>query len=277
MKRNIVGEIPQEYKDQQSDSGVELDDICPDFSALSMSQIDTLLHGSTLKSEFNPRAAKFLLPVLPSGRASQYRAFTEALILSIYTDRTIVLPPFFDDDWFDLDGKEDIDQEMEFNHKLYHKERALDPFSQLGYKSLQSLTKVVHWREFIKTCNGRLSTIFVGHGNNCRGAKFFRMKMFEDLTGLKMVRTMIKREPEPRKMCEVLNGQGVTIQPENIAYNRDFQTRINLPFNKTFVKNFYSDDKACALDLYEVYENLIINDTSFERTDYHVFIHNWQF
>lgn len=207
--------------------------------------------GKFIRPQNQLRPSKLLIPLLGYGRSNQIRSLMESMIVALYLNRTLVLPPFYSDAWQDTNEQLDIDLNENFDAGTFAPENSvLEPYTQLDITKLRSFMRVTSWQDAVSKCNHHFNTIFVGHSNYCQRQKYFRMKAFSEYTTFTCIKPTVKHEPAKDRRCEILDDKGATILPNNILYSTEFQHRMNMPFDAEKVKTVFSDDKMCAFYVY---------------------------
>ena len=86
------------------------------------------------KPKYDTRRNKYLIPLSMQGADGQIRGLREAIYLAIKLDRTLVLPPFFNDPWIDPEEAhfQELDPRLEPNNE------EADDFSENEFEKLQS-------------------------------------------------------------------------------------------------------------------------------------------
>lgn len=250
----IFKNSPARPKEYLLDASEGLEDICPlNLYELNRKAEYNLYHGGRfIKPDQNVRSAKYLLPILGYGRTNQLRSLSESIIMAIYLNRTLVVPPFFIDNWADSNNKEDTDNLPLEEKEKFTKFKILDPHTQINLQTLRKLIKIISWRELQDKCpNQLLNTIFIGHGNYCHNQKFWRLRAFQDYTNFNIIKSTQQQDPKDDKMCEILESK-LTLQPTGISYKNEYAFRMNLPYSADKAKQVFSDDKTCAAYLYPV-------------------------
>lgn len=105
---------------------------CP-FEPLVLEQdVRSILYSNRAVPKYETRKNKYLFPHLMQGMNGQIRGLREAVYLAIKLDRTLVLPPYYNDVWDDdAEGDKDrLDKRLLWDEDCGRAERANDPDCQ---------------------------------------------------------------------------------------------------------------------------------------------------
>ena len=155
-----------------------IEDICPKMD-LTFDQIKMMTSNAYVRPQNMVRGGKFLIPILGYGRMTQLRNLVEATMVALYTNRTLVLPPFYSDPWTDTDELGETPGGYKYTRDNFTSETVMEPFTQIETDDLRQFIRVISWQDFDQKCGDHLNSVILGHGNYCKGPKFWRMESFQ--------------------------------------------------------------------------------------------------
>ena len=171
------GRLPNYSAIPEADPACPLDQPMPDLSKI--------------EPEIKLRSTHFLINVSPFGPNNQFRGFRDSILLAIYLNRTIVLPPWF---------KHGTDPSYDkfFDHKnIQNSTERLDIFS------LAKFVSIITFEEFSDKCQDGLGSIFFAR-DPCPGGTYRQLQIYEKISKINILHglTNLDFKRSPRKLAK---------------------------------------------------------------------------
>ena len=158
VDENELEKIEEEIDQEEPEETETIDLECPNFSVNWKTKV---------KPKYNLRPDYFITPVFTYGPNNQLRAFRESILLAIFTNRTLILPPFYKHNRNDAgaDGKD----------------RVADPGMRIDAELVRHLLSTSDGSKASKMCNKSFDAVFLAGKNYCKEgfATFFKTFIVE--------------------------------------------------------------------------------------------------
>lgn len=154
------GKLPNYGAIPEADPACPLDQPLPDLSKID--------------PEIKLRNSHFLVNVSPFGPNNQFRGFRDTVLLAIYLNRTIVLPP-----WFKHGTDPSYDKFFEHRNLQNSSER-------LDVETLANFVSVITFEDFSEKCRDGFGAIFFAR-DPCPGGTYKQLKMYEKISKINIL------------------------------------------------------------------------------------------
>ena len=212
----IEEEIDEEEPDEQS-----IDTKCPNFD------VDWRIR---IEPKYNLRKDYFITPVFTYGPNNQLRAFRESILLAIFTNRTLILPPFYKHNRNDAgaDGKD----------------RIAEPGMRIDVELVRRYLTTSNGAAASKLCDKSFDAVFLGGKNYCKES---RLSSISNYTGM----VDFVPDNEKRKMIKGDGKKDCTVKVPVYPVDEDSTNDpLHYPLNRAILRQKYNAEERCALWLF---------------------------
>jgi len=226
--RNATKDVFQEWESQAPQHEILHKNVtnasCPDF------QIEW---RDDFSEKYRLRKDRFLVPALTYGPNNQLRGFRESVLLAIFTNRSLVMPPFF--------------KHNRNDPTLESHDTVVSPAVRINPEKLQSFLTVSNGSDASAICNGTMNVAFLSGRQFC---KFGRLAAINEFISFPSVHGQAKSYFHEGKKCSL----SIPVLPQMDPNSKQNSLRYDLSLDdldslKTIQSNFNSTE-PCAIWLF---------------------------